>query len=381
MTKYKSNEGGIAGSCTFEVELFASPDAKHAAERQIPGITGWGQFTWVSGDCFFYFELPDDTGTPQPQQVAVTPSLFLSNTARFQIELPNEAAVNTFAAAFSGDGKVSNFSVLYEMGVLTQLLGAKATIKYTASVAITYERTYETKKDTWGKSYQVLTEIRQNLKKSGAGDVQVTKGTGGTNELVQMVRDWAWSSLEKLVADAIATAQQQAQNNDNPISVVSDINVTYSEDAIVEWSTPVSRFLPKFDAELWSRLYNEVDNRQLEVIFELLGDPTNANGAPQIKEVECTVRYPTRTTGNTFVLSLGAGGKTSETYIAPGGSRFDPNYEYKFKVSFPDGPDFTSDWIRETATRVALRPNQFGIRKVTFIGSNVPFEGTSEICG
>lgn len=379
LTKYKSNEGGIAGSCTFEVELFASPDAKHAAEQQIPGITGWGQFTWVSGDCFFYFELPDDQGVPQQQQVAVTPSLFLSNTARFQIELPNEAAVNTFAVAFSGDGKVSNFSVLYEMGVLTQLLGAKATIKYTASVAITYERTYETKKDTWGRSYQVLTEIRQNLKKSGAGDVQVTKGTGGTNELVQMVRDWAWSSLEKLVADAIATAQQQAQNNDNPISVVSDINVTYSEDAIVEWSTPVSRFLPKFDAELWSKLYRDVDNRQLEVIFELLGDPTNIKGEPQIKELECTVKYPTRTTGNTFVLSLGAGGQTSETYVAPGGSTFNPEYEYKFKVSFPNGPDFTSEWIKETATRVALRPNQFGIRKVTFTGSNVPFGGTAKI--
>lgn len=378
LTKYKSNAGGIAGSCTFEMELFSPPDAKRAAEEQIPEIKAWGQFTWVSGDVFFYFELPDETGAAKPHEIAVTPSLFLSNTARFQVELPNEAAVNTFAGAFSGDGKISNFSVLYEMGVLTQLLGAKATIKYTAKAAIEYERKYETKKDTWGKSHQVLTEIKENLKQSGAGDVQVTKGTGGTNELVQMVRDWAWSSLEKLVADAIATAQQQAQNNQNPISVVSDINVTYSEDAIVEWSTPVSRFLPKFDAATWSKLYHEVDNRQLEVIFELLGDPTNSKGEPQFKEVECTVKYPTRTTGNTFTLSLAAGGKTSEIYIAPGGANFNPDYEYRFKVTFRDGPDFTSDWIKEGATRVAIRPNQLGIRKVTFTGSNVPFEGTSK---
>lgn len=373
LTKYKSNAGGIAGSCTFEMELFAPPDAKLAAERQIPEIKSWGQFTWVSGDVFFYFELPDEKGAAKPQQIAVTPSLFLSNTARFQIELPNEAAVNTFAAAFSGDGRVSNFSVLYEMGVLTQLLGAKATIKYTAKAAIEYESKYEKKKDTWGRSYEVLTEIKQNLKQSGAGDVQVTKGAGGTNELVQMVRDWAWSSLEKLVADAIATAQQQAQNNQNPISVVSDINVTYSEDAIVEWSTPVSRFLPKFDAEIWSRLYREVDNRQLEVTFELVGDPTNSKGEPQFKEVECTVKYPTRTTGNTFKLSLAKGGKTSETYVAPGGSFFNPEYEYKFRVSFPNGPDYTSEWIKGNATRVEIRPNQLGIRKVTFTGSNVPF--------
>src|SRR6185437_2724585 len=358
LTKYKSNAGGIAGSCTFGMELFSPPDAKRAAERQIPEIKGWGQFTWVSGDAVFYFELPDDKGAVKPHQIAVTPSLFLSNTVRFQVELPDEAAVNTFAAAFSGDGKVSNFSVLYEMGVLTQLLGAKATIKYTAKAAIEYEHTYETKKDTWGNPYQVLTEIKQNLKQSGAGDVQVTKGRGGTNELVQMVRDWAWSSLEKLVADAIATAQQQAQNNQNPISVVSDINATYSEDAIVEWSTPVSRFLPRFDATTWPQLYHEVDNRQLMVTFELLGDPTNREREPQFKEVEVTVKYPTRTTGNTFTLSLAPGGKTSETYVAPGGANFDPEYEYKFKVSFQDGPHFTSVCIKESATRVASRRNQ-----------------------
>ena len=121
-----------------------------------------------------------------------------------------------------------------------------------------------------------------------------------------------------------------------------------------------------------------MDNRRLEVTFELLGDPTNSKGELQIKEVECTVKYPTRTTGNTFILSLAAGGETSETYIAAGGSHFDPNYEYKFNVTFPDGPDFTSDWIKESATRVAFRPNQFGIRKVTFTGSDVPFAGTSK---
>jgi hypothetical protein len=378
LTKYRSNAGGIAGSCTFETELFSPPDAKFAAERQIPEIKDWGQFTWVSGDVFFYFELPDGEGAVKPQQIAVTPSLFLSNTARFRVELPNDAAVNTFVGAFSGDGSVSNFSVLYEMGVLTQLLGAKATIKYTAKAAIEYERTYEKKKDTWGKSYNVLTQVKQNLKQSGAGDVQVTKGTGGTDELVQMVRDWAWSSLEKVVADAIETAKQQAQDNENPISVVSDINATYSEDAIIEWSTPVSRFLPKFDAATWSKVHHEVDNRQLEVTFELLGDPTSSTGVPQFSEVECTVRYPTRTTGNTFTLSLAVGGKTSETYVAPGEAAFNPNYEYKLKVTFPDGPDFSTDWIPDSATRVAIRPNQLGIRKVSFTGSNVPFASPSK---
>jgi hypothetical protein len=372
LTKYTSNGSGIAGACVFEVELFSPEDAKRAAERQIPGITGWGQFTWTSGTSFFEFDLPGKGG----QQLAIAPSLFGSNTAHFQVELQSEDQVKAFIGAFSGEGKLSSFSISYNMGVLTQLLGAKATISYKASAAIEYERKYDTRKDTWGKSYSVLVEVKQNLKQSGAGEVKVEKGAGGTDELVQLVRDWAWSTLETQVADAVETARLLAQgNNDNPVSATSDFSASYSEDAIIEWSTPVSRFLPRFDAQTWSKVYHEVDNRQLMVTFELVGDPTDENGRPQFEDIEVTVRYPTRTTDNTFKLGLTKGAPTSLTYTAPGGRSFDPNYEYMYRVNFGGGqPPYTSGWIKESATRISFRPNQFGIRNVSFIGSGIPFE-------
>lgn len=378
LTKYTSNGAGIAGACVFEVELVSPEEAKRAAERQIPGITGWGKFTWTSGNAFFDFDLPEN-GKVVARQIAVPPSLFATNTARFQIELMTEEQVKAFVGSFSGEGRLSSFSISYNMGVLTQLLGASATITYTASAAIEYERTYETRKDTWGKSYSVLVEVKQNLKQSGAGDVEVKKGVGGTDELVQMVRDWAWSTLETQVTDAVETARLLAQGNDNPVSAISDFSAVYSEDAIVEWSTPVSRFLPRFDEDTWRKIYHEIDNRQLIVTFELVGDPSDENGQPQFDDIEVTVRYPTRTTDNTFSLSVADGGQSSVTYVAPGGNSFDPNYEYMYRVNFPGGQKpYTSGWIKDSATRISFRPNQFGIRTVTFIGSGIPFNDATK---
>lgn len=378
LTKYTSNGGGIAGACVFEVELVSPEDAKRAAQEQIPEITNWGQFTWVSGNTFFDFVWPVD-GQPVGQQIAVTPSLFDTNVARFQVKLDTEEKLNSFVKAFSGEGGLSGFSIIYEMGVLTRLLGASATIKYVASAAIEYERKYETRKDTWGKSHSVLVKVKQILKQSGAGDVQVQRGAGGSEELVARVREWAWSTLETQVADAIeSTRLLLAQGNDNPVSATNDFTATYSEDTIVEWSTPVSRFLPSFDADTWSKVYHEVDNRQLMVSFELVGDPTNADGGLKFVDVVVTVKYPTRTTDNTFTLSLKNRGPSSFTYVAPGGGSFDQNYEYKYQVNYPNGESFTSEWIKSSDTRISFRPNRLGIRKVSFMGSGVPFGGTSK---
>src|SRR5579859_2418246 len=145
LTKYTANANGVSGACVFEVELISPEEAKRAAQAKIPGITGWGQFTWTSGNTLFYFELPEK-GKPVGRQISVTPSLFGTNTARFQIELESEDQLNTFIGAFSGGDGLSNFSVSYNMGALTQLLGAEAKISYIASAAIEYERKYETRK-------------------------------------------------------------------------------------------------------------------------------------------------------------------------------------------------------------------------------------------
>lgn len=375
LTRYTSTAGGIAGACAFEVELVSPEAAKRAARDQVPDIVDWGQFTWVSGNALFEYEV-QEKGKPVARQLSVTPSLFASNAARFHIELESEEQLNTFVSAFSGAGSLSNFSVYYTMGVLTQLLGAEASIAYVASAAIDYQRTYESRKDTWGKTHSVLVEVKQNLRQSGAGKVEVKRGAGGSDELVQLVRDWAWNTLETQVADAVESARLLAQGNgQDPVSATSDFTATYAEDTIVEWSTPVSRFLPRFDAATWGRVYREVDNRQLMVTFELLGDPSGENGTMAFQDVEVVVRYPTRTTDNTFRLGLDGALPTSVTYTAPGEGHFNPGFDYMYRVNFASGESFTSDWISETDTRISFRPNRFGIRNVSFTGSSVQFLG------
>lgn len=377
LTKYRSTAGGIAGICTFEVELYAPEEAKRAAEAKIGGISGWGQFTWTSGEAYFGFELPDGQKTVG-RMMAQTPSLFGSNVAGFQLELESDAAVNTFIAAFTGPGTLSPFRMEYRMGALTQLLGASATVKYISTAAINYEKKYESRKDTWGNSKQVLVEVRQVLQESGAGDVNVTPGVGATPELLQLVRDWAWTTLEGQVARTVDAARALAQGNQSPVSATSDFTQTYSEDAIVEWTTPVSSALPRFDDETWQTLYHEVDNRELSVLFQLAGNPYTADGALLFEEVKIEVEYPTRTTDNTFLLIPGTDDRVSMLYVAPGEGVFNPEYRYRYTVYYAETEPFTSDWISDSATLISLRPNLFGIRNVSFIGTNIPFDAASD---
>jgi hypothetical protein len=373
LIRYIGNDGKSGGVCTFEVELYAPEDAKQAAQAEIPSIEGWGQFTWISGDAYFDYELTEG-GAFKKQGAVQAPSLFGSNVAYFRIELANEGDVKTFVEGLKGPGTTSPFQIAYDMGVLTQLLGAKATIAYRSAVAIDYARKYETKRDTWGNSRTILVETRQILKESGAGDVTVTPGAGSTPELLQLVRDWAWSTLENEVARTVEAALALSEGNTDPVTATSDFTATYSEDAIVEWSTPVSRFLPRFDDATWAELYHEVDNRQLVVVFQLAGDPYGEDGELLYEDVEVTVDYPTRKTDNTFKLIPGTDDFVAKTYVAPGETEFDPTFRYQYKVNFPGGvPPYTSGCITETATQINLRPNLFGIRSVTFYGANVPF--------
>lgn len=377
LTKYRSATGGIAGICSFEVELTAPEEAKRAAEAKIGGIAGWGQFTWTSGEAYFGFALPDGQKTVE-QMVAQTPSLFGSNVAGFQVELESDAAVNTFIAAFTGPGSLSPFRIEYRMGALTQLLGAAATVKYISTAAINYEKRYESRKDTWGNTKKVLVEVRQVLRESGAGDVRVTPGVGSTPELLQLVRDWAWTTLEDQVSRTVEAARALAQGNQSPVSATSDFTRTYSEDAIVEWTTPVSSFLPRFDAETWGTLYHEVDNRELSVLFQLAGNPYTADGALLFEEVKIEVEYPTRTTDNTFLLIPGTDNLVSKRYVAPGEGSFNPEYRYRYTVYYAESEPFTSGWIADSATLIILRPNLFGIRNISFLGTNVPFDAASD---
>jgi hypothetical protein len=371
LTKYTSNGGGIAGLCTFEMELVQPEEARIAAERVLGGNVIWGGFTWVGGTAFLYYDIEGET-----QVLAVEPTLYGTNVAAFQIELETDEAVKTFVNAFSHGTGATPFRVEYDMQALTKLLGAKATVIYRSEAAITYEEKYRTTKNIWGQQKKILEEIKQVLQQSGAGDVKVEMGAGATQELGQRVRDWAWTTLEQQVASTVNAAAIMA-TGPNPVSATTSFTKTYSEDTVIDWSTPVSRFMTKFTEAEWKNLYSEVDNRKLAVTFSLIGQLTRADdNLPIAKLVTITVDYPTKKTGNTFDLVVGDGARSNKTYQATGdfsGGSYNPNYKYKYVIKFNQGQDYSSDWIDSSETLINLTPSNFGTRQVTFIGQGVPF--------
>lgn len=375
LTRYTKNGGGIAGLCTFEMELIQPAEARAAAEQQLGGNVTWGGFTWVGGTAFFYYDITGET-----QVLAIEPTLYGTNVAAFQIELDTDEAVTTFINAFSSGAGASPFRVEYDMQALTKLLGAKATVEYKSEAAITYERTYRTERDTWGNQRTILQEVKQVLQQSGAGDVKVEIGAGGTPELEQRVRDWAWATLEQQVAATVNAAAIMA-TGPNPVSATTSFKKSYVEDTVIDWSTPVSSFMPKFTAEEWQKLYTEVDSRRLAVTFSLIGQLTrSSDNLPIAKLVTITVDYPTRITDNTFTLVVTSGAQSAKIYEAPGdfsSGSYNPKYRYQYAIKYDQGQDYTSDWIETEETLVNITPSNFGARQVTFIGQGVPFVGTT----
>lgn len=376
LVEYTKNRGGLSGLCTFEMELIQPLAAKEAAMHVLGDDISWGGFTWVGGTAYFYFDIEGQTDV-----LAVEPTLYGTNVAAFQIPLETAEALNTFKAAYSEGGGASPFRVEYDMQVLTKLLGAKATVKYRAEAAIDYEKTYKTERDTWGNQKQVLQEVKQVLQQSGAGKVAVEIGAGSSPELEQRVRDWGWTTLENQVANTIAAAATMA-TGPNPVSAVTSFEQTYVEDTIIDWSTPVSSFMRKFSENEWQKLFIQVDNRKLSVVFKLIGQLSRSDDSePVAQSVAVTVEYPTRTTDNTFTLIVTDGAQSSTIYEAPGdfsGDDYNPEYIYSFEIYFNDGKTYQSERITTTDTVVNITPNVFGTRQVAFIGQDVPFvNGTS----
>lgn len=373
LTRYTKNGGGVAGVCTFEVELIQPVEARRAAEEQIgPGVI-WGGFTWVGGTAFFYYDIEGLAKT-----VAVEPSLYGTNVAAFQITLATAEEVNTFVNAFSQGGGASPFRIEYDMVALTQLLGAEATVIYRSEVAIEYERKYKTEKDTWGNQRTILQEVKQVLQQSGAGEVKVKVGAGATPELEQRVNDWAVTTLEQQVAATVALASTMA-TGPTPVSATTSFERTYTTDTVIDWSTPVSTFMKKFTSEEWSKVYIEIDNRKLMINFALIGQLTRVDdGLPIARKITVTVDYPTRDTGNSFDLIVAGDKPATMLYEAPGyfvDGNYVPDFRYKFAITYLSGPEYESDWIDSSETIINITPSDFGTRQVTFRGTNVPFAG------
>jgi hypothetical protein len=374
IVSYKKNDGEVAGRCTFQIEMHLSDSARAAAEAKLGPNVNWGQFVWVAVNPFFWYSNSEGS-----QLITSTASMYGSNRSTFILDFNSDADVKAFAGSLEPKegGGLSPFSIEFQSVVLADFPSVNVLVKYDAQIAIDYEAKYETKKDMWGSSKQILIGVKQNLKTSGAGDVKIDwKGPEPDPETRGRVYDWAFVTLEGLVEDALEYALQLSGGK-NPVSYTSDIIRTYSENQIVEWPIKTARVLPRFTLDEWSKVYSEVDTRQLSVDFALRGELTKDDGGIIVQQVDITVDYPTLS--KTFTLR--PQDNASYTFVAPGSlkdGQFDPSYKYKYAVIYQSGAPYQSDWITSEDTSVVVLPNELGIRKVQFVGSLIPFAGSKE---
>ncbi|MEO1517166.1 MAG: hypothetical protein AAFV95_19230 [Bacteroidota bacterium] len=371
VTKYQTTNEGSYGYLNMDVEVEVPTAAREAAETAYPDKS-WGQFQWLATECFLSFVLPSE---PDGSMVQGQPSLYGTNRANFQLQLASEADLNAVIGSFK-DQPVSSFQMEYDMTTLTMLNDVTATVSFDAAIAIEFETLYEKQKDTWGNTKEVAAGVKKNLQVSKAGDVEITWGTTNPSpEFEARVNEWAWTTLEKAVTDAIEVAQAAATSED-PIESLDSFEQTYTENSVVEWNIVSSSPLAGFTADQWNNIYREVDNRELVVNFALKGELVNDEGLPVCQEVKVTVKYPTRTTDNTFTLHPTEEGRTLHTYEAEGdtsGGSYNPEYEYQYTVYYSDTDTYVSPWTTTTETEVNIIPNQLGAKKIRFVGSNIPF--------
>lgn len=374
LTKYISNKGDVRGLCTFDVELYVPQDALSAVKQHLDSIGkgdyAQGQFDWASVNTFFKYVL-----NGEEQLINMVPSMYGQNRVSFIVLLNKDEDVTTFINAFNkGEGAISPFSVEYDMTSLTKLVGVKAKVTYNVSIAVEWQRTYKTEKDTWGNSRSVLAEVKKSLKQSGAGDVLVDPVGPISDETRQRVQDWAWTTLEKMVSDSVAVANAAATSQ-NPVESTASFTQNYQENEVIEWSIKSSDALPMFSDEVWQKVYQEVDLRQLAVTFDLIGNfgPDSNDG---VDKVDVTVYYPSREpyTETLFPTT----DKNSFIYKAPGafdGNTFIASYEYEYKVYFKDSikQPYVSEKKSSSEVITNIIPAQLGIQSISFTGTNIPF--------
>lgn len=369
LVQYQTQEGA-AGTCSFTGELTVSPEALEAVYQNLGRDITLGQLDWQMAEAYFYYQVAGEE-----KVLNVTPSLAGTNRSAFVITLKTQEEVNTFKDAFGpGGGVVSPFRVDFDVTALARLRAVTATVTYNSELAFEYEKEVDIDKNIWGKVTSRRETVKQQLRQSDAGDVELTWGIENpSGELQQRVNDWAWVTLESLVNKAVDDAMRTIgdQNADQfSLAATASFERTYTENQVIAWAFAPTSFLPKFDAEQWKLHYSEVDNRRLITNFNILDD-LEVNG---IDSVQVDVDYAGATHSHVFT----SGDPSSWTLNVDGdisGGTFDPDYDYRYIVKFTDEPSktFTSDEIPSTATEVVLPVAALGTQTAKFIGSNINF--------
>jgi hypothetical protein len=383
MVEYNTTEG-IQGNCSFTVELGVSPEALKAVHDNLGLDIELGQFDWLTGQAYFYYDI-----TGREKVLNARPSMYSNNRAAFVIFLPDQEAVESFKGAFGpGGGMVSPFRIEYDLLTLSKLPAVAATVIYRSEIAFNYEKNVDIDKNIWGKERGRTETIKEYLKNSDAGDVDINWfGMEPSEEFRQRVNDWAWISLEGLVTKAVDDAMRRiGEKNGDKFSMtqVASFERTYSENQIIEWAIKASVQLPSFDAEQWKKHYKAIDTRNMVVSFNLL----NHLSAEVIDRVSLKVTYPvpqsdagssstdeTELTGNSH--NFVPGGDSSWTFTADGhfvDGKFDPVYAYEYEIFFKGHDPYKSERITNDATQVNFTTASFGTQQAQFVGSNINFE-------
>jgi hypothetical protein len=375
LVRYETQEG-ITGVCTFIAELNVTPEAKAAVLEQIPQAQ-FGQLIWQESSAYFKYLL-----TGEEALVTVTPSSYGNNQAAFVIELPNKEAVDTFVDGFGPTGVgQSPFTLFYDVTTLTQLRAVEVGVEYNANMARQYEKQVDIDRNVWGNEKSRKTTIKEALQSSDAGDVYTKWGIENPSaELQQRVADWAWTTLEGLVDQAVTQALNTfgPGNADNfSMSYTGSFKRTYKEDSVIDWLIDPVTTLPRFDEATWAKVYVQSDQRRLSTSFTVrqLGSPDNTI---QVESVTVQTRYPAGTSQYTGQFTFEA--KTASTWLweAPGqlddNRRFVPFYEYQYTVRFKDSnDDYTSEWIKTDETDVQFTPGKLAFLTVQFTATIVDF--------
>ncbi len=377
LTEYATNLGA-RGTVAMTVELDIAPDARAAAEKNLPAGSIFGQLDWVQAQAFLRFNL-----LGRETVLNTVPSLYGSNQATFVVELKSEAEVNTFKDAFKPGSGVAptQFNIQYQVQTLSKLPGVLVTVNYDSTIAVDYQKRIDISRNVWGQETSRRASIQENLRSSDAGKVTISWSIPDpSEEFQQRVQNWAWVTLEGLVSKAMDDAMRNVgERNFDQFSLTSTASFsrTYSENQVIQWAITPSVFLSNFTEEVWKVVYRKVDNRRLVVNFTIL----DSLAAAKIQSVALKINYPTAATGNTFTFRPNnASSWTADFDGAKVGGEFDPNYTYEYTVTFDDGtPPFHEPPIASNNTQISLPVADLGIQSASFIGSNIDFTNSNGV--
>jgi len=372
LREFKTDEG-ITGNCNFTAELYVGDVERKVVKDNLGENITFGQFDWQSVTTFFTFQVEGEEIV-----LNAVPAMFAENMVTFNIYLANQAAVNTFKNAFGPEGgTVSPFQIQYEALALSKLPAVNVKVKYDSVIAFDYEKKVDIKKNVWGKETSRKATIKENLKNSDAGSTKIDWNVQKPDEeMQQRVYDWAWVTLEGLVNKAIDDAMRRiGENNADKFSLdqTASFERTYEENQVIEWSITPTSFLRAFSQDEWDKHYSETDNRTFTVSFTMRDD-LEAN---DIQSVQILVKYPSlaQPASHTFIPGSPATWILEADGYYSGGT-FDPNYQYRYIVTFAQSTGltpYTSPWIEDSSAEIVLPAAALGIQGATFRAGNVDF--------